>query len=78
MKFIPFLSPILKSIVGVVAFLISLGWAAFLSVNAIVKAEGQEIREEVKQIRDIDMAYLANRFDRIEAKLDRNLSRKGN
>ena len=66
MKLLPFLTPILKSIVGVVAFLISLGWAAFLSVNAIVKAEGQEIREEVKQIREIDMKHLDYRFDKIE------------
>jgi hypothetical protein len=61
-----FIPPLIKSIIGTVAFLIGIGWAAFLSVNAVVKAEGREIREEVKQIRNIDMEHLNKRFDRLE------------
>ena len=63
---IDLIPPIIKSIIGVIAFLISLGWMAFISVNAVVRAEGQDIRKEVKQIRDIDMEHLNKRFDRIE------------
>jgi hypothetical protein len=64
--FIELIPPFIKSIIGVIAFLISLGWMAFISVNSVVKAEGKDIRKEVKQIRDIDMDHLNRRFDRIE------------
>lgn len=67
MKLLEMLPPIIKSIVGVVAFLIGLGWAAYGSVYLIVKAEGNVIREEVKQIRGIDMKHIDKRFDRLEA-----------
>lgn len=63
---IDLIPPVIKSIIGVIAFLISLGWMAFISVNAVVRAEGQDIRKEVKQIRDIDMEHLNKRFDKIE------------
>jgi hypothetical protein len=66
MKLLEILSPIIKSIIGVVAFLIGLGWAAYSSVYLIVKAEGKVIKEEVKQIRSIDMEHINKRFDRIE------------
>lgn len=62
-----FLSPIFKGIIGVMAFLISIGWAAFLSVNAIVKAEGREIREEFHNFRDQDMKQINARFDETQA-----------
>jgi len=67
MKLLPFLAPILKSVLGVVVFLIGIGWTAFLSINAIVKAEGSDIRREVKEIREIDMKHLDKRFDKLEA-----------
>lgn len=66
MKLFEILSPIIKSILSVVAFLIGLGWAAYSSVYLIVKAEGKVIKEEVKQIRSIDMEHINKRFDRIE------------
>ncbi len=66
MKYLSLISPILKSVLGVIAFLIGLGWTAFISVHTIVKAEGQEIRREVKEIRQIDMTHIDHRFDKIE------------
>ena len=66
MKLLELLPPISKSLVGVIAFLIGLGWAAYSSVYLIVKAEGKVIKEEVKQIRSIDMEHINKRFDRIE------------
>ena len=67
-----FLPSAVKGVLSVVAFLIGLGWTAFLSVNAIVKAEGRDIRREVKTIRDIDMKHLDKRFDKIEALIKEN------
>jgi hypothetical protein len=66
MKALGFLAPFIKSILSVLAFIIGLGWAAYGAVYMIVKAEGQEIKREVKTIRDIDMGHLDKRFDRIE------------
>jgi hypothetical protein len=63
---ITFIAPTLKALLGVVAFIIGLGWGAYGAVYLIVKAEGQEIRREVKEIRDIDMGHINYRFDRIE------------
>lgn len=67
MKLWAFVAPFVKSVVSVIAFIIGLGWAAYGSVYMIVKAEGQEIRREVKEIRDIDMTHLDKRFDKLEA-----------
>lgn len=69
MNFISILSSTVKSIVGTVAFFIALGWSAFVAVNLVVKAEGQEIRKDVMSIREIDMKHMDNRFDRIESLL---------
>jgi hypothetical protein len=67
MKLWAFAAPFIKSILSVLAFIIGLGWAAYGSVYMIVKAEGQEIKREVKNIRDIDMSHLDKRFDKLEA-----------
>jgi hypothetical protein len=67
MKLIELLPPVIKSIVGVVAFLVGLGWAAYSSVYLIVKAEGKVIKEEVREIRNVDMQHLDKRFDRLES-----------
>jgi hypothetical protein len=64
--YIDLLFPILKGIISVVVFLVGLGWTAYMSINTIVKAEGKEIRREVKEVRDIDMQHLDKRFDRLE------------
>ena len=67
MKLIELLPSVIKTIVGVVAFLVSIGWAAYSSVYLIVKAEGRVIKEEVREIRNVDMQHLDRRFDRIES-----------
>ena len=64
--YVELIFPILKAIVSIVVFLVGLGWTAYVSINTIVKAEGKEIRREVKNIRDIDMQHLDRRFDRLE------------
>lgn len=66
-----FIFPTMKAIVAVFAFLIGLGWAAYGSIYMIVKAEGNEIRREVKDIRQIDVDNINGRFDRADRKLDR-------
>lgn len=72
MKYLSFFPSVIKATVGVVAFLVGIGWAAFISVHAIVKAEGKDIRQEVKAIRDIDMQHIDKRFDRIETLIREN------
>ena len=60
------LPPFIKGALTVVVFFVSLGWASYGAVLLIVKAEGQEIRREIKEIRLIDITHLDKRFDRIE------------
>ena len=65
-QLIQFIFPTVKAVVTVTGFLIGIGWGAYGMVYVIVKAEGQEIRREVRVIRDVDMGHLDKRFDRIE------------
>ena len=60
------LPPAVKAIAMVIVFFVSLGWASYGAVLLIVKAEGQEIRKDVMEIRSIDMEHMDKRFDRIE------------
>lgn len=60
------LPPFIKGAVTVIVFFVSLGWASYGAVLLIVKAEGQEIRREIKEIRLIDIQHLDKRFDTIE------------
>ena len=71
------LPPAVKAIAMVIIFFISLGWASYGAVLLIVQAEGNDIRREVKEIREIDMKhvnekfsdnykYQRERFDRLE------------
>ncbi len=71
-QLIQLIFPTIKALLGVSAFIIGLGWGAYGAVYMIVKAEGQEIRREVKQIRDIDMSHLDRRFDRLEHLIKEN------
>ena len=68
-----FIFPTVKAVTTVIAFLIGVGWAAYGSIYMIVKAEGIEIRREVKDIRNIDMDHINGRFDRVNIKLDKIL-----
>lgn len=54
---------IAKAIVSVVVFFISLGWASYGAILLIVKAEGKEIKEQVMEVRSIDMKHIDRRFD---------------
>lgn len=72
------LPPAAKAIFGVVAFFVGIGWASYGAVLLIVKAEGQDIRREVMKVRQVDIHYIADRFDRLEAKIDKMASRKEN
>lgn len=65
---------VLKSKKDEIVFIISLigaGWGAYSSVTFVVKAEGQEIKKEVNEIRNIDMNHINGRFDRIEKRFDK-------
>lgn len=57
----------IKGIVSVGAFLISIGWIAFLSVHSIVKAESSAIRQEFDGKRLIDLHHIDKRFDETQA-----------
>lgn len=59
-----------KAVVGVVAFLIGIGWGAFVAVNSIVKVEANEIRKEFHELRNNDMGHLNKRMDSMDSKLD--------
>jgi hypothetical protein len=72
------LPPAVKAIAMVIFFFVSVGWASYGAVLLIVQAEGNDIRREVKEIRNIDMRtvsekfndnyrYQRDRFDRLES-----------
>ena len=56
----------IKAIIGVVGFIISLGWAAYGSVYLIVKAEGQDIRREFLTLDKKNMQHIDRRFDELK------------
>ena len=68
---VQFIFPTVKAVFAVSGFLIGLGWASYATVSMMVKAEASAVREEVKHYREIDIAYISQRFDRLEAKLDK-------
>jgi hypothetical protein len=60
------LPPFIKAILSVIVFVFTLGWGAYGAVYLIVKAEGKGIKEEVMNVRKIDMEHLDKRFDKLE------------
>ena len=60
------LPPFVKGAFTVIAFFVGIGWASYGAVLLIVKAEGQDIRREIKEVRIIDIEHLDKRFDKIE------------
>lgn len=54
-----------KAIFQVILFFVSLGWLAYGAVIVIVKAEGKEIKEQVLQIRKVDIEHIDKRFDQV-------------
>lgn len=68
-----FMLPTVKAAIGVCAFMIGIGWAAYASIYMIVDAKGQEIKREVEEKADIHLLHIdkkfeemGNRFDKIE------------
>lgn len=61
-----------KAIFQVILFFVSLGWLAYGAVIVIVKAEGKDIKEQVMQVRKVDIEHLDKRFDRIERLIKEN------
>lgn len=54
-----------KAIFTVIIFFISLGWAGYGAVILIVKAEGKQIKEQVMEVRKIDIEHIDKRFDQV-------------
>lgn len=67
MKYIQFLFPVIKSFIAVAGFLIGIGWAAFASIQLIVKAESASLRTEFETKRNIDIHHIDKRFDETQA-----------
>lgn len=70
MKLLNFVPPFIKAIVGVVAFILGLGWGAYAAVQAISHAEAQDVLQTVDKVRSADMQHINGRFDRTDQKLD--------
>lgn len=60
------IAPTLKAILTLVSVILGLGWGAYAAVSLIARTEAGLVREEIKQIRTIDMTHLDKRFDRLE------------
>ena len=65
-KLIPLIPPAIKAIFTVLGFMVGLGWGAYEAVSHIAKAEAGAVRDQVKEIRSLDMEHLNKRFDRLE------------
>lgn len=64
--YLPFIFPALKAILTVIGFMLGLGWGAYQAVSQIAKAEAGAVKDEIKEIRTLDMEHLNKRFDRLE------------
>lgn len=67
----PLISPEIKAIFTVIGFMVGLGWGAYEVVSQIAKAEAGAVKEQIKEIRILDMEHLNKRFDRLEEILER-------
>lgn len=65
-KLIPLIPPIIKAIFTVLGFMVGLGWGAYEAVSHIAKAEAGAVRDQIKEIRTLDMEHLNKRFDKLE------------
>lgn len=55
-----------KAIITVCAFLVTLGWASYAAISSMVEDEVHKAKEEMKEIRHIDIEHIDKRFDRLE------------
>jgi 5-bromo-4-chloroindolyl phosphate hydrolysis protein len=60
----------IKATIGVIAFVISLGWLAAITIQLTVKSEVAQAKAEMRELRDTDMGYIRDRLDRQNQKLD--------
>lgn len=65
-KVAPFILPTLKAILTVIGFMLGLGWGAYQAVSQIAKAEADVVKDQIKEIRALDMEHLNKRFDKLE------------
>lgn len=64
-----FVAPTVRAVVAVSSVLVGIGWSAFLSIQMIVKAEGNAIRTEFESKRSVDIQNIHDRFDDTHAML---------
>ena len=62
----PFIFPALKAILTVIGFMLGLGWGAYQTVSQIARAEATAVKDQIKEIRVLDMEHLNKRFDKLE------------
>jgi hypothetical protein len=62
----PFILPALKAILTVIGFMLGLGWGAYQAVSQIARAEATAVKDQIKEIRVLDMEHLNKRFDKLE------------
>jgi hypothetical protein len=65
-KAVPFILPALKAILTVIGFMLGLGWGAYQAVSQIARAEATAVKDQIKEIRVLDMEHLNKRFDKLE------------
>ena len=66
---IQFIAPTVKAVASVIAFLIGIGWAAFASIQLIVKAESSSLRSEFDGKMKANISHIDKRFDDTHAML---------
>jgi hypothetical protein len=63
---IDLLPSVVKGVLAVCAFLIGLGWASYQAISSMVEHEVAVAKEDLKEIRAIDMEHINGRFDKLE------------
>ena len=61
-----FIFPTLKAILGVVGFIIGMGWGAYGMVLAVAETQARVVEEKVMAVRNADFKHFDKRFDRLE------------
>lgn len=67
---ISLMPPFLKAVLGVIAFMISLGWAAAIAIQLTVRTEVAQAKSEMRSVREADMEHINKRLDVHNNKLD--------
>jgi hypothetical protein len=67
---ISFAPPVIKAIMGALAFLVVLGWSSAIAIHALVRSEVISAKTEMRTIRDVDMEHIIGQFSTLNQKLD--------